>query len=153
MELVQVLSWIYSLLRLFQPHPYLSVGFKLGLSKPNLVLGPQVPMCPHRELVATLPLEAAGEWFGMCVGSCPISLSLIFGALWLQNKGGVLGLGRMLKLRDERGKGSALESGVWLEGKELDKRVKCCLRLAWQPFIILHSSASLPGPFDTCFLM
>lgn len=38
--------------------------------------------------------------------------SLIFGVPWLENKGGILGLGRMLKLGDERGKDSALESGV-----------------------------------------
>lgn len=78
MEPVQVLSWFYSLLRLFQTHPCLSVGFKLDLSEPNLVLGPQVPLCPHRERVANLHLTAAGKWFGLCVGSCPSSVC----ALW-----------------------------------------------------------------------
>lgn len=38
--------------------------------------------------------------------------SLIFGVPWLENKAGVLGLGRMLKPRDERGKDSAPESGA-----------------------------------------
>lgn len=63
------------------------------------------------------------------MGSCGISLScsLIFGVPWLENKGGGLDLGRMLKLRGDCGKDSAPESVVWLEGKELDKLVTRCL--------------------------
>lgn len=52
--------------------------------------------------------------FELYVGSCGIGLScsLIFGVPWLENKGGGLDLGSMLKLRDECGKDSAPESGV-----------------------------------------
>lgn len=50
----QISGWCPSFLRLFQTYPCLSVGPKLELSKPNLVFGPQEPMCPCREIVANL---------------------------------------------------------------------------------------------------
>lgn len=61
-----------------------------------------------------LHLKVDVKGFELYMGSCRISLlcSLIFGVPWLDNKGGGLDLGRMLKLRDECGKDSAPESGA-----------------------------------------
>lgn len=69
--------------------------------------------CPQRACSQSAP-ESRWEmvWALRGVLSLQSLHPLIFGVPWLQNKGGALGLGRMLKCGDERGKDSAPESGA-----------------------------------------